>query len=292
MSSSSTLNSALKNLPPESALLRIGTSPSSESHGVALFQVGPILGKIPVLLEQVLLSERLQSIDASKSLETASAGELELLTIPCLDADEPERIAIVRQWLETHSPTTTLVTFRNAAVLWSPGRVAVLAEPDQISLVCGAAVEFCLAESALRTIERDLETEWSSLKQNAALAFAYSEKALAKRSMLEQQFLTHLDRRTQLARLASTIQAPPLHPPTLRSQIAERLRERTRVVERWDLISDQLEVFERIYDLTAQRSADFVVARSGLQLEWVIVILLAVQILLSIVDLLSITTGT
>lgn len=292
MSSSSTLNSALKHLPPESALLRIGTSSSSESDTVALFQVRPILGKIPVLLEQVSLSERLQSSDVSKSEETVQPGELELLTVPCRGADEPERIAIVRQWLEAHSLTATLVAFRNAAVVWSPGRVVVLAEPDQIPLVCGAAVEFSLVENALRTIERDLETEWSSLKQNAGLAFAYSEKALTKRTILEQQFLTQLDRRTQLARLSATIQAPPLHPPTLRSQIADRLRERTRVVERWDLLSDQLEVFERIYDLSAQRSADFAVARSGLQLEWVIVILLAVQIVLSIVDLLSVTTGT
>ena len=125
MSSSSTLNSALKNLPPESALLRIGTSSSSEAHAVALFQVGPILGKIPVLREQVLLSERLQSSDVSKPWETIQEGELELLTIPCRDADEPERITIVRQWLEEHSPTATLVAFRNAAVVWSPGRVAI-----------------------------------------------------------------------------------------------------------------------------------------------------------------------
>jgi uncharacterized Rmd1/YagE family protein len=69
--------------------------------------------------------------------------------------------------------------------------------------------------------------------------------------------------------------------------VGERLRERTRLAERTEVLGGQLELFERVYELCGHRASEFTLSRKSLTLEWVIIILLAVQTLLAIIDLLS-----
>ena len=49
---------------------------------------------------------------------------------------------------------------------------------------------------------------------------------------------------------------------------------------------EQLDMFERVYDACGQRANDFVLSRKGLTLEWIIIILLAVQTFVLIFELL------
>jgi uncharacterized Rmd1/YagE family protein len=96
-----------------------------------------------------------------------------------------------------------------------------------------------------------------------------------------------------MARIGPYVHAPHMYPPTLASQISERLRERTRMMHRHEFLDEQLEVFHTVYESCAQRSSDFMLARSGHTLEWIIIVILLVQTLFSVVEILAGTgTGT
>ena len=58
------------------------------------------------------------------------------------------------------------------------------------------------------------------------------------------------------------------------------------IEERHDALSSQLDVFERVYEQTAQRISDFTTAQQSRTLEWIIIVLLAAESLLLLIDLL------
>jgi len=97
--------------------------------------------------------------------------------------------------------------------------------------------------------------------------------------------------RSRMVRMAPHIQCPHVFPPTLASQISERMREKSRVAERLEFMREQIEVFEKFYEMCSQRASDFVANRTSHMLEWVIILLLAAETILLVVNLLS-SAGT
>jgi hypothetical protein len=143
----------------------------------------------------------------------------------------------------------------------------------------------------LQSLESALDDAWDNTLQDAPLGFEFSNADIPRRSLLGQRFQTVCELRTRYARLMSQIIVPHVYPPTIASQIGERLRERLRMVERMELIDERLSAQESIYDRCSQRCSDFMVARTGHHLEWIIIILLAFQTLLWFVDLLATGNG-
>jgi len=78
-----------------------------------------------------------------------------------------------------------------------------------------------------------------------------------------------------------------LHPPTLASQLGERLRERTRLLERQEFASQRADLAERVAEACGQRALEAGIARRHTALEWTIVVLLVVQTALLVVELLA-----
>ncbi len=142
-------------------------------------------------------------------------------------------------------------------------------------------VEVYYYESELKRIERALGECWPAMEADIPLAYEFQENSLGKQKSLQQRFQQVAMLRARLARLGPFVYSPHLHPPTLASQIAERFRERTRMMHRHEFLGEQLEVFEHVYEMCGQRSSDFKLARTGHMLEWTIILLLVAQLLLS-----------
>ena len=214
----------------------------------------------------------------------------QLLMLPCADRDDTELLDRARAWVES-SPDSAekglLISLQGAQVLWSPRRAAVLAPADRLSAVRPALIEFSLHEAALREIEREIESGWPDLETDSPLAFDFDSKAMGRRAELAQRFQRIIGLRARLARLTPQVHRPLIHPPTVASQVSERLRERTRLIDRLEFVAGQLEVFERVYDLCGQRSSDYMQSRKGHTLEIIIIIVLGVQLILYVLELLS-----
>lgn len=219
------------------------------------------------------------------------------LTLIVVPDDPTNGLATVQQlqeWLDTFESTATtsrsqLIALQGAQVVWHPQCLIVMVAPNRLPTVCQAVLEGYFYESELRSLETTLEANWDETLADAPLGFEFNSAAISRRQELSQRFQEVLHLRTRYARLTSFIIVPHVYPPTLASQIGERLRERLRMEERLDLVDGKLEVQEHVYELCSHRASEFMVARTGHLLEWAIIILLGFQTLMWIADLLSTT---
>ncbi len=229
-------------------------------------------------------------------------GELLCLLVPQLPHGEAERsteaqsadaqstdvtVAAMRAWTNSansaHSASDTpgqWMSFQGAQICWTPARCAILAAPERLDALRNAIVEASFVETELRDLERTVAGFWPRLETDTPLAFEFDERSNRRRAEVKQRFqdITHC--RARLARLASFVSSPHVHPPTLASQINERLRDRVRMAHRYDCLDDQLDVCEHVYEMCGQRASDYKLARTGHMLEWMIIILLLTQVLL------------
>lgn len=228
-------------------------------------------------------------VPSSASVEAFQ--ELDLLLVPSSDHETPDLLASVWNWVEPGVPTDRrqghLITLQGARVLWSPGRAAIIAPADRLSSLRLAIVEFVHYEGELRQLELALTRDWPQLEADTPLAFHFDDQAAQRSEQLEKRFGQVVGIRSRLERMTPAVHRPPMHPPTLAGQLGERLKERTRLVERMEFLSDQLEVFENVYEMCAERSSQYMLSRKSNTLEWVIIVILTVESILLLVDILS-----
>lgn len=230
---------------------------------------------------------------AAEVLEAVVDGpraDLGLLVLPGSPDHDGTLPAEAIAWVEEGGPTQMLA-LHGAVVAWAPGRAVIIAASDRLAAVRAAVVEFCFFERELRSIEAEVTAAWPHVDADAPLAFEFNDRDAGRRREIGERFRRTVALRGRLARLAPHLERPPLFPPTLASQVAERLRERSRMAERAGFLDGQITVQERVYDLCGERSSDWTIARRSIALEWAIVVLLVVQTALLVAELLTTSGG-
>jgi hypothetical protein len=210
--------------------------------------------------------------------------QIQVLTIPTTNHQDDDLQAVARNWvaaaeLKIASPLQ-MMTLQGAQVFWNASRVGILAPAKRLASVRLAMIEACWYDAELSEIERSLGAAWPDMESDMPLAFEFNERAIKKRPELVKRFERVAMIRSRFARLAPQVYCPHLHPPTLASQVGERFRERSRMAHRHEILGEQIEVFEKIYDACGQRASDFVQSRTGHVLEWIIIVLLMTQTIL------------
>jgi hypothetical protein len=244
----------------------------------------------PVLLEFPAPVNRLAVLAADRPEKPLVGGRLSVLSVPVPAVDNPELVLRAREWVDAVALAgrpSQVVTLQGAQIVWAEGRAAVLAPADRLEGARRAVIEATYYDAELGDIERELAGLWPELEADTPLAFEFGERSLNDRRRLADRFRRLVALRARLARITPHVLCPHVHPPTLASQLGERLRERTRMAHRVEAADGQLAVFERVYEACGQRSSDFMLARTGHVLEWVIIILLLSQTVLLTVDLLA-----
>ncbi len=189
-----------------------------------------------------------------------------------------------REWVESdpelHGAPAIWMTFQGTHIHWAPGRCAILAPEDRLEGLRAVIADATKHELALRALEREMEGFWTDLDADAAFTFEFNEASVALRPHLRAKLRAAVLMRARLARIAPYLLLPLVYPPTLASQVAERLRERLRMPSRHEAAVVQMEVIRDTYEVCGQRASEFMVARTGHILEIIIIVLLAVQLLL------------
>jgi len=260
------------------------------------FVVEPTENELPAIAVPSSIRSCAVLLGSDARVESGRAPDLLLLTVPSMHA-EPAAAADVdvlgrlRSWVDadpaaTEVPSLTM-TFQGAHVFWSRGRCAVLAPQERLAAVRKVLIETALYESELHSIEQALLEAWPRLDTHMSFAFEFDERAMPKKPELRRRLMETLQLRARLARLGPSVCFPAIHPPTLASQIGERLRDRLRMALRHESLESQADVTTDMYEMCGQRASDFTLARKGHMLEWVIIVLLAVQSVLLVFDLLA-----
>ena len=248
---------------------------------------------IPVCAVRVQSGSLVDS-DAQKSF-----GPM-LLTIPVdgdrtLNGTQANLLEAMQSWVDQgQTPggqTSHLMTFQGVQICWSISRIAILATSQRIPSIRNSLIEASYFETELCKVEAALGQSWPQLEADMPLAFEFNQQSIPKRKQLGDRFRLILQQQAHMARIGPYVHAPHVYPPTLASQISERLRERTRMMHRHEFLDEQLEVFHTVYESCAQRSSDFILARSAHTLEWIIIVILLVQTLFYAIELLA-GTGT
>jgi hypothetical protein len=226
---------------------------------------------------------------------SAETHRLRLITVNPQrdDADWLARHFESIQAQPTHTPTktrTVLLTFQGVQILWRRDQVIIDAPADRVERVSLAIIDATTHELTLESLESEVDSHWDDVRSDAPLAFEFHERAVPRREQLFHRFQSLVEARVAYAKLVPQIIVPYVHPPTLTSQIGERLRERLRMPERLELLDQKLAAQERVYELCSHRVSEFMVARKGHQLEWVIILLLLMQSVLLLVEYLGTTS--
>ncbi|MCA8988854.1 MAG: hypothetical protein KDA78_14490 [Planctomycetaceae bacterium] len=217
--------------------------------------------------------------------------ELWLLKIPGQYLTEDFPVEAVHTWMASQGAMADegqqLLTFHGTQIVWSAHCIAIMADDSVMESVVRSCLEHLYYLRELNRIEAELQEMWPQAEQDVSMAFEFNQSQLLKRPNLKQRFQQALLMQGRLSRMSSRINRPYLYPPTLASQIGERLCERLQLAHRHECLCDQLEILNGLYEQCSQRASDFVLTRSGNQLEWIIIILLLAQILLSGFDMLT-----
>jgi hypothetical protein len=233
--------------------------------------------------------------------KTLSTGEcLQLLAVPvAADADpaggaEPCLLAnagpLVCGWVTAGrdgAPPPITIPLYGSFVAWAAGRAAVVGPAERLAELARAVSEFADHEAALRDAEQRATALVAEVEGDLEGHLGFDDRAAERRAAREARHREAVAVARTLALLAPAVRAPPLHPPTLASQLAERLRDRSRLADRHELAVDRAELAERVAEGASQRALDADIARRQMGLEWAIIVLLVVQTAILVVDLLA-----
>lgn len=283
--------------PIDSEIQHIEYVPKGTDAAKAVFEFSA-----PLSIKAILASDSISATnDSTANLPTIQ--RLTLLLIPAVAGSlaDGDLLARIEHWVtgtdglsQRNSSSgiapVLMMTLQGAKVLWRNGRAAVLAQADRLDTLKLAVIESAFYELEVSQLERLIGENWPQLEADVPQAFAVDDTTFQTRKELSLRYRQSMAWRSRLARVGPAVHSPHVYPATLASQMSERFRERTRLTHRHEFLQDQMEIFERVYESCAQRSSDYVLARKGHILEWIIIILLLTQILFYVFEILSSAT--
>jgi len=187
------------------------------------------------------------------------------------------------EWMKQGGDPTLPPVFikaRGVELMWRPGLALLQCDAEQADALHTAVVEFAHYEYELRRIEDEIANTWAELEQDKALAFDVTPTDLGRSVVVGERMNRVMQRRIRLARIEPHLYDPVASLPATGQKLGYELRERTRIEARLETVDAQLEVFEGIYEMSGQRMGEYRAARQEHVLEWIIIVLLAAEMVL------------
>ena len=226
---------------------------------------------------------------------TFERADLAVVAVPAAVEDQAELAGALRTALaereDLSAGQVTLISLQGAHLVHAPGWMVVVASEKQMEPAVQAAIEAALEEASLARLEHELIAAWADTREVAPLAVRATKGSLARRDAFGQHYRALVDRRELHARLGQRVLMPQAYPPTLTSQVLERVRDRLHVEARHAALDAHLEAQFEVQSQCAERLSELDHARRGHQLEVVIIALLTLQSILWLIEALSDTAA-
>jgi hypothetical protein len=214
------------------------------------------------------------------------SDSLDVMLFPLSAA--PQMAAFDAEWLAKangpSSPPPVHIKVRGVELIWRPGRALLQCDPGQTEALLSALVEFAYYERELRRIETEIAAAWAELEQDKGLAFNVSRADLKRGEVVGERMSRALDRRIRMARIEPHLYQTDAAAPATSQKLGAELRDQARIESRLETVDAQIEVFEDIYEMGGQRMGEFRASQEEHLLEWIIILLLAGELLLLLVQ--------
>jgi hypothetical protein len=178
------------------------------------------------------------------------------------------------------------IKYRGVELMWRRGHALLQCEPEQAESLLAAIAEFTHYERELQRIEAEIADGWVELEQDKALAFEVKPADLKRSDAVGGRMQRAFQRRMRYARIEPHLYEPDPRFPAASQKLGEELREKARIELRLETVDGQLEVFEHIYEMSSQRLGEYRAAHEEHFLEWVIIVLLAMETFLMLAQVL------
>ena len=218
----------------------------------------------------------------------AGRDTLDIAALESAPKDRPEARAELHAWVSADAPadSTLLTTLHGAQIAWRPGRASILAASDRIQPLLLALVEFGFYEGELRKLEEETDGAWADLESDTPLAYDVTPDDLERHEQFGRRMERTLKRRIRFARIETPLCETRPGLGASAADLGDRLREKARIETRMETLDGHLEVFEHIYEMAGQRIGETRASRKEQKLEWLIIVLLGIEVLMLLLDLL------
>jgi len=188
-------------------------------------------------------------------------------------------------WLGDGAGLAARVPLDDGWLLWQPGRAVLVCRPAQFDACLAALASFAFYEMELRKLEEELAADWRIAETCVPLAHDVTTADLVRQAELGEMTRRTLLRRMRQVRIEAHLLGPPQGLAAVPRQAARLLQRKARVASRLELLDGQLETCEYIYELANQRMAEYANFRREYLVEWLIVIILALEVVVVVADL-------
>lgn len=218
----------------------------------------------------------------------------DLLVLPLAAETDRGMVEEATRWITgLAAPDDGPITVRaeGAELSWCPqGALLRTREADAPALV-EVIVAFSRHVYGVRQLELAIGGGWSWLESDRRLAFDVTARDLGEANAIGERMTAAFGRRIQFVQLAPALGATPLQWNDTACALWDQLHDACAIDDRLEAIDSQLEVAEHIYEMASQRLGEFRAAHSEQRLEWLIIGLLAVEVVMLLLDLLGVRAG-
>ncbi|MGD0308846.1 MAG: hypothetical protein ABSC02_06110 [Acidobacteriota bacterium] len=212
---------------------------------------------------------------------------IDILVLPSSLKDDSRWLEGARAWLtQPDQPEAFSVQAGGIQVSWRPGQAVIVAPPAQALAALEAVVDFAYYENELRKIEKEIAGAWPAVEADTPLAYNTVVSDLSRDKETGQRVHQLFQNRMRHARIEPHLIRPPARFSRPARDLSEGLREAALCKERAETADGQVEVQEHVYEMASQRLGEFRHARQGFILETIIIVLLAVEVILMIIEIL------
>lgn len=239
----------------------------------------------------------------SEQVALPASGPVDLLLVPWdVELNEAACTAAV-DWVEA-APAVASPAADRPAVAMTPSlqvriygtfvvcgsrRTVILSAPDRLQTARDAVIRFLTLQAELSAIESDIGSGWPEYEADLPLAGGMTAADAPRVEGIRARYCRAMSLAGRLVRLTPQVHEPVPHPPTFAGQLGERLRDRARLAHRLESADDQVDLLAQHYDACCQRASDFTISQRDQFLSWTIIVLLAMETVLLLMELLLAT---
>lgn len=178
------------------------------------------------------------------------------------------------------------VTLQSDRILWRPGRALVIGAAGDFDAYLKGLTSFAFYDGELRRLEQDLATWWPVAKKDVPLTHRVSGRSLGRWRHVSKMTETVTAARFRHVAIEGPLEKGPASLPGLARRLFAELSLRIDAPDRLERLDDRIDVLADLYELANDRLSEFSYFRREYVLEFLIIGVLALEVLLLLYEIL------
>jgi hypothetical protein len=178
------------------------------------------------------------------------------------------------------------LTLQSERILWRPGHALVIGGSGDFDAYLKGLASFALYESELRRLEQDLLAWWPLAQKDVPLTHRVDGRALHRWRHVARMTEAVTDARFRHVAIEACLERAPEPLEGLARRLFTELALRIDATHRLERLDDRIDVLADLYELANDRLSEFSYFRREYLLEFLIIGVLALEVLLLLYEIL------